>query len=129
VTVSEECAIAIGILAFEKGTVDDSARSVRNLVDGLTVGHAIFPEIPTGTITANVGRRASFVVAVVPLTEVVIEDCRRTVAGQAAGLAGALQRTREDARKRPSMQILADGSRSLLPSLSQGEVGSSSVGS
>ena len=69
-TVGEQSAIAAGV----ERAMNDSLGSSPDLPDGLAVDDAVFPEIPPGAIFLDFCRRTAFVVAVVPLVEIVVDD-------------------------------------------------------
>lgn len=100
--------------------LDDAVSTNPHLRCGLAARCAVPPEQPAGAIPTNVSRRASLVVAVVPLAQVVgqlggkTRELRRTPC--------ALQRGRQDERKRMRSKNRSQASRALLASRGQRQI-------
>src|SRR5688572_27452211 len=80
-------------------TLDDPIRSGPDLLDRLATAPGPGPDAPVRDLGADIGRRATFELAVIPLAEVGI-DQRVGKPCQAGRLGGPRARTREDERKR-----------------------------
>src|SRR2546421_11579839 len=94
-TVREQRGVAAGL----GRPVDDAPGPRRDAVEGLAAGRAR-PHGPSGTLLADLRRRAPFVLAVVPLLEVVVGLDPIAVAGEAARLDRAGARGRQHGRER-----------------------------
>src|SRR5271170_2107459 len=85
---------------------DDRVGAGGNLFDRFPVEDAIVPYRPTGPLGADLGGGSAVVAAVVPFGEVVVGLRDVAVAGDAAGLFGALARASEHEREWTAVEVI-----------------------
>ena len=105
---------------------DGSAGAGGHLGGGFAVGHAVRPQRPRRAAGLDLRRGEPFVIAVIPLAEVGI-DQRVWVAGKTAGFAGALQRGYQDESELASLQVAAQGGGFLAAGRGEGNIGAAGV--
>src|ERR1700742_3311085 len=98
------------------------------MLDGFSLGHRRVPDRPVGLVFAYVGGGAAFEDAVVPLPEVFFDLGYSSVAGDAAGFPGTLQRAGEDQVEFALGEVVVNPHGALLASLGEGDIGSAGMG-
>src|SRR5437899_7069611 len=121
-TVREQRGVAAGL----GGPVDDAPGPRRDAVEGLATGRAR-PHGPSGTLLADLRRGTPFVLAVVPLLEVVVGLDPVAVAGEAARLDRARERGGQHGRERAAAEDTADRRGLLAPGRAQRHVAAAGV--
>src|SRR2546430_12153529 len=102
--------------------VNDRASSCGHMVDRLPAGKTCDPEIPAGNLLANIGCRAAFVIAIIPLDEVRLNLRHISITGEAARLEGTLEWTGEDQGKTFTGQAPCDGCRLFASGFGQRQI-------
>src|SRR2546429_2684259 len=121
-TVREQRGVAAGL----GGPVDDAPGRRRDAVEELAAGRAR-PHGPSGTLLADLRRGTSFVLAVIPLLEVVVGLDPVAVAGEAARLDRARERGGQHGRERAAGEDTADRRGLLAPGRAQRHVAAAGV--
>src|SRR4051794_8997647 len=88
VPVRDEHDVAAGV----DRPLERAVGALADVVDGLTAGEAVAPDLPVRALGADLLRRLALDVAVVPLHQVVVELRAVAEAGELGGLARALER-------------------------------------
>src|ERR1017187_8394506 len=105
---------------------DHSGGAGGHLGSGFAVGYAVRPQGPCGAFGLDLGRGAPFIIAVIPLAEVRV-DQGVLVPGEAAGFAGALERGDQNESERASLQAGAQGGGLGAAGRGEGNVGEAGV--
>jgi hypothetical protein len=124
VAVGEQEGVAFGLA----GAGDDAGGAFTDLFDGFAVGDAVAPEVPAWAGLADVGGAFAFVVAVVPLHQVGVEEGAVTEAGKACGFAGAEQGACQDELEVDLRETGRELAGAVFAFFGQGEVGVAGVG-
>ena len=97
-----------------------------HLGDGFAVRHAVGPQRPARALGLDLLGGAAFVIAVIPLAEVGVDE-GVFVPGETAGFAGALQRGDQDKGKLAARKVAADGGGVAAARIGKGNVGAAGV--
>lgn len=81
--------------AQRREPMDQPIRSIGHFSWRFPTREAIFESVPAGSRLANIVRGPAFVIAIIPFRQVGLDHCDFAQPGEAAGLAGPLQRTGE----------------------------------